>query len=117
MNIESFRDFCLSLLQVEESFPFDETTLVFKVGGKIFALADINDFNSINVKCEPELASSLREEYPAVQPGYHMNKQHWNTIVLDGSVSDQMVYNWLRHSYDLVVTGLPKKLRVELGLI
>jgi predicted DNA-binding protein (MmcQ/YjbR family) len=117
MDIEEYRNFCLSLPQVTESFPFDETTLVFKVGGKMFALTDVESFNSINLKCEPELAISLREEYPAVQPGYHMSKQHWNTIILDGSVSDQMIYNWINHSYELIVGSLPKKLRVELGLI
>jgi predicted DNA-binding protein (MmcQ/YjbR family) len=117
MDIESYRDFCITLPQVTESFPFNETILVFKVGEKIFALSDVENFTSINVKCEPELAISLREEYPAVQPGYHMNKQHWNTIVLDGSVSDQMIYNWIKHSYDLIVASLSKTLRVELGLI
>jgi predicted DNA-binding protein (MmcQ/YjbR family) len=117
MNIESYREFCLSLPSVTESFPFDKTTLVFKVGGKMFALTDIDLFSSINLKCDPELAISLREEYPAVLPGYHMNKQHWNTVLLDGSVSDQMIYNWIRYSYDLIVESLPKKLRVELGLI
>jgi len=114
MNIEEFRDYCLSKKMVTEEFPFDKTTLVFKVAGKMFALTDIEDDFSINLKCDPEKAIELRELYPCVLPGYHMSKKHWNTIIIDGSVNDQMLYEWIDHSYELVVMGLPKKIRVEL---
>lgn len=80
MNIEELREYCISKKDVTESFPFDETTLVFKVRGKMFALTDLEGELSINLKCDPDLAIELREKYPAVQPGYHMNKKHWNTI-------------------------------------
>jgi predicted DNA-binding protein (MmcQ/YjbR family) len=117
MNIEEYRSYCISLKAVTEEFPFDEKTLVFKVAGKLFALCDVDTFGSINLKCDPELAIHLREQYPAVVAGYHMNKQHWNTVHLDGSVSDQMIYMWIKNSYDLVVEKLPKKVRIELELI
>lgn len=117
MDIVAFREYCLSLDHTTEDFPFDEKTLVFKVANKMFALTDVDLFQSINLKCEPERAISLREQYPCVKPGYHMSKTHWNTVVLDGSISDQMIYLWIRESYDLVVDTLPKKQKVELGLI
>lgn len=106
----------MDLPGVEESFPFDEVVLVFKVGGKMFALADVDYFESINLKCDPEKAIELREQFPAVQPGYHMNKSHWNTIVMDGSVPDALVREWILDSYDLIVASLPKKKRLEYGL-
>ena len=114
MNIEEFRDYCLSKNMVTEEFPFDKTTLVFKVAGKMFALTDIEDDFSINLKCDPEKAVELRELYPCILPGYHMSKKHWNTIIIDGSINDQMLYEWIDHSYELVVMGLPKKIRVGL---
>lgn len=117
MDIESFRDYCLSLPHTTEGFPFDQKTLVFKVANKMFALTDVEEFSSVNLKCEPERAISLREQYPCVKPGYHMNKQHWNTVDMDHSISDQMIYLWIRESYDLIVDSLPKKLKIELGLI
>ena len=117
MNIEEYRSYCISLKAVTEEFPFDEKTLVFKVAGKLFALCDVDSFISINLKCDPELAIYLREQYPAVLAGYHMNKHHWNTVHLDGSVSDQMIYMWIKNSYDLVVEKLPKKVRIEFELI
>ena len=117
MNIEEFRDFCLSLPKVTESFPFDEKTLVFKVGNKMFALADVDNFSGINVKCDPEKAIDLREKYQAVQPGYHMSKIHWNTLVIDGSLSDRQITEWIKDSYDLIVNSLPKKVKKELGLL
>lgn len=98
-----------------EEFPFDENVLVFKVMGKIFALTDVNEFESINLKCDPEEAVLLRERFDCVVPGYHMNKKHWNTIVLDGSVSDKLIYEWIDHSYEQVVKGLPKKQQQELA--
>lgn len=110
MNIEELRDFCLSLSGVDDSFPFGEDTLVFKVMGKIFCLAGLdNQPLRFNVKCNPELAIELRETYSGVLPGYHMNKKHWNTIVLDGSFSDSQARQWIVDSYNLVVASLPKK--------
>jgi predicted DNA-binding protein (MmcQ/YjbR family) len=114
MNIEELRKYCLSKKAVTESFPFDEVTLVFKVQGKLFALVNLDTEFSINVKCQPEKALELREHYPAVIPGYHMNKIHWNTIIMDGSVEDKLVYGWIDDSYNLVVKSLPKKLREAL---
>jgi predicted DNA-binding protein (MmcQ/YjbR family) len=114
MNIETFREYCLSRKGVTEEFPFDQETLVFKVLGKIFALTDVDLFESINLKCDPERVPELRERFPAVQPGYHMNKKHWNTIVMDGSIPDSLLREWIDHSYDLVVAGLPRKLREQL---
>ena len=109
MNIEGFRKYCLSKKGVTEEFPFDNNTLVFKVMGKMFALTDIESFEGINLKCEPELAAQLREEYAAVQPGFHMNRTHWNTVVMDGTISDKLLRLWIDGSYDLVAASLPKK--------
>lgn len=114
MDIEKLREYCISKKGVTEEFPFGEDTLVFKVGGKMFALTGLNSDLSINLKCNPELAIELRERYPAVQPGYHMNKNHWNTVFIDGSVSDKQVCEWIDHSYNLVVSQLPKKMREAL---
>ena len=113
MNIEALREYCLSKPGVTESFPFDENTLVFKVAGKIFLLTDLLDEFSMNVKCDPEKAVELREQYPCVQPGYHMNKKHWNTVMIDGSVSDREVAEWIDASYRLVVQSLPLKERAR----
>jgi len=88
--------------------------LVFKVGGKIFALTDLVDKFSLNLKCDPEKAIALREQFPAVSPGYHMNKKHWNTIIVDGSMNDQFLYELIDHSYDLATISLPLKARVFL---
>jgi predicted DNA-binding protein (MmcQ/YjbR family) len=115
MHIEAFRAHCLGKPGVTEEFPFGEFTLVFKVMGKVFALTDVQSHPlSFNVKCDPERAVQLREAYPCVTPGYHMNKRHWNTVVADGSVPDRLLIGWVDHSYDLVVAGLPKKQRAEL---
>ncbi len=111
MNIEVYRDYCLQKPGVTEEFPFDENTLVFKVRGKMFALTDVDQFISINLKCDPQRAIELREQYPGIQPGYHMNKKHWNTIETDGSVGDKLLFELIDHSYDLVVAGLPRNLR------
>lgn len=116
MNIVDFRGFCLKLTAVTEDLPFDDRVLAFKVGGKIFALTDLEDFRSVNLKCDPEKAIELREQYSAVRPGFHMNKKHWNTIDIDGSVSDQFIYEWTLHSYQLVIQSLTKKQRQESGL-
>ncbi|MCU4174459.1 MmcQ/YjbR family DNA-binding protein [Carboxylicivirga sp. N1Y90] len=113
MNIEEFREYCIKKHLVTEEFPFDQNTLVFKVAGKMFALTNVEGDFSINLKCDPEKAIELREKHHAVLPGYHMNKKHWNTINIDGSVSDELLIEWINHSYDLVVAGLPKKLRIQ----
>jgi predicted DNA-binding protein (MmcQ/YjbR family) len=102
MNIESLREYCLSKPDVTEGFPFGESTLVFKVKGKIFALANLDGDLSVNLKCEPAYALELREKYSSVIPGYHMNKKHWNTVLLDGSVPDSEIFSWIDHSYSLV---------------
>lgn len=114
MNIEELREYCLSKKGATEDFPFDETTLVFKVIGKMFALTDLESELSVNLKCDPDRAIELRERYSCVLPGYHMSKIHWNTIRIDGSVSDQQIHEWIDHSYDLVVSKLTKKLKAEL---
>lgn len=114
MDIESFRTYCLSKSGVTEEFPFDDRTLVFKAYGKIFALADIITFESINLKCDPEKAIELRERYPSVLPGYHMNKQHWNTIMMDGSIDEGSLREWIDDSYSLVLASLPAALRKSL---
>ncbi|MDO9260831.1 MAG: MmcQ/YjbR family DNA-binding protein [Flavobacteriaceae bacterium] len=111
MNIEEFREFCITKKAVTESFPFDQTTLVFKVAGKMFALTDLNPPFSINLKCNPERAIELRETHPCIIPGYHMSKIHWNTIHVDGSIADEFLKELIQHSYDLVVASLPKKLK------
>ncbi|WP_421868963.1 MmcQ/YjbR family DNA-binding protein [Marinoscillum sp.] len=115
MNIEDYRDYCLAKPGVTEHFPFDEKVLVFKVMNKMFALTDVDTFSSINLKCDPEVAVELRERYDGtVLPGYHMNKSHWNTIMMDGVLSDIELKKWIDHSYELIVLSLPKKLQEEL---
>jgi predicted DNA-binding protein (MmcQ/YjbR family) len=102
MDIVSLREYCISKKGSDESFPFGDDTLVFKVNGKIFALVNLDGDLTINLKCDPAFAIELRERYPAVQPGYHMNKKHWNTVSLDGSIPDKEVCSWIDHSYDLI---------------
>lgn len=115
MNVEELREYCLSLKGTTESFPFDDTTLVLKVQGKMFALIPLSTAEtSISLKCDPELAISLREEYDAVVPAYHFNKKHWNTVFIDNRLTKKLVCDWIVHSYNLVVAGLPVKLREEL---
>jgi predicted DNA-binding protein (MmcQ/YjbR family) len=111
MNIEKVRLHCLKKDFVTESFPFNEETLVFKAKDKIFCLANIVPPYSISLKCDPELAIELRERYGAVIPGYHLNKTHWNSIALDGSIADKEILNWIDHSYELIVNKLPQKAR------
>lgn len=111
MNIESLREYCLSKKEVTDGTPFGPDVLVFKVCNKMFALCDIQSFESINLKCEPEYAEELRERYQGITPGYHMNKLHWNTVMLDGSVPWKLVMELIDHSYELVVSSLPKKVR------
>lgn len=117
MNIEEYRDFCLSFAGVTESFPFDESTLVFKVMNKMFALADIDHFEFINLKCAPEKSIELREEYSGIKPGYHMNKKLWNSVYINKDVNDEIIYGLISHSYELIVQSLPKKTQKELELL
>lgn len=118
MNIEEFRDFCLSKKYVTESFPFDEKTLVFKVANKMFALSGLeHQPATVNLKCDPERAIELREEYADIIAGFHMSKVHWNTIAIEGGLTHDFIKELVDHSYALVVKGLTKKLQRELGFI
>lgn len=115
MDIETLQRYCLSKKAVTEDFPFGDTTIVFRVKGKIFLLAGLDRSPlQFNVKCDPEKAIELREQYDAIQPGYHMNKKHWNTIIADGRLSTSLLKELIDHSYDLVVQSLPKKDRIDL---
>lgn len=114
MNLEDYRNYCLQFPGVEEGFPFDTKTLVFKVAGKMFALCDVDDFQGVNLKCNPERSLRLREEYTSIRPGFHMNKQHWNTVGLYGDVDDRLLLELTDHSYDLIRASLPKKKQLEL---
>lgn len=117
MNVESLRDYCLTLPHVEEDLPFGPQTLVFRIAGKIFLLVslDTEEF-SFNVKCDPELAEELRENYSGlVTPGYHMSKKHWNTVKPSEKISDTLLKEWISHSYQLVFNSLPKKTRASLS--
>jgi predicted DNA-binding protein (MmcQ/YjbR family) len=114
MHIDEIIHHCASLKAATDHFPFDNRTLVFKVQGKMFALMDIENPETINLKCDPEKAIELRERYDGIQPGYHMNKKHWNSVYLNGSVDDNLIKELIVNSYDLVVKSLPKKLRYEL---
>lgn len=116
MTLENYRAFCLSLPHVTEGFPFDANTLVFKVGGKIFALMDVEVFDGINLKCNPDEAIELRESYSGITGGYHMNKKHWNTVNLQDDVDDKLLLTLTKKSYALVFDGLPKKIKNELAL-
>lgn len=109
MNIEELRDYCISKPAVTESFPFDESTLVFKVAGKMFLLTDLVDAFAMNVKNTPEKVLELREQYPCVLPGYHLNKTHWITVLIDGSIEDSLLKQWIDESYDLIVAGFNRK--------
>lgn len=116
MNLEDIRTYCLQKPGVTEEFPFDNDTLVFKVMGKIFALIPLESEDlRMNLKCEPDLAQELRTRYTGVLPGYHMNKTHWNTVVMDGSFSSQQLLQWIDHSYALIVSRLPKKHKNQLN--
>ncbi len=117
MNIETIRTYCLSKQAVTESFPFDEETLVFKAGSKMFALLSLESVPlRINLKCNPEKAERLREEFTQITPGYHMNKKHWNTILIDGMLSPDFIKEQIDHSYMLIINSLTKKERGELGI-
>ena len=115
MDIEKIREYCLSKPGTSESLPFDETTLVFKVMSKMYCLLNMEPPFSINLKCLPEKAIELREEFEEVLRGFHMNKKHWNTILLDGNLRDKQITEWIDDSYNLVVAGLTKKAKEELA--
>ena len=116
MNARELREWCLGHPGASEDFPFTAEHSVFKVSGKMFAISALErEPLEVSVKCEPELAVELRSSYAAIRPGYHLNKRHWNTITLDGSVSDQLVRDLVEDSYDLVVSALPKRVQKELG--
>lgn len=118
MNIQQFYEFCLSKKGVTEHFPFNDDALVFKVGGKMFCLTSLKEWEkgspSLNLKCDPEKALELRAAYEAVKPGFHMSKIHWNTVKFNSDVSDKMMCELINHSYDLVIKSLPKKVQDEL---
>jgi predicted DNA-binding protein (MmcQ/YjbR family) len=113
VNIEELRDYCLEKPGVTEGFPFGEETLVFKVGEKIFLITGLGE-PTFNVKCDPEKAVELREQFSEVTPGYHMNKKHWNTVRTDGSLTVKQLRDMIDHSYELVLVSLPKKLQAEI---
>jgi len=116
MDFDTLRTYCLSKAFTDESFPFGEDTLVFKVAGKLFALVDVVNAVSVNLKCEPEKALELRAQYPDdVLHGYHMNKKHWNTVVLKGRLGDEEICGLIDHSYEQVIKSLPKSKQKELG--
>lgn len=118
MNLETYYEYCLSKKGVTEHFPFDEDTLVFKVGGKMFALSSLLRWEkgtpSVNLKCDPERAQELRAEYDAIQPGFHMSKVHWNTIAVNQDVPNALLKELIDHSYDLVFKSLTKKIQTEI---
>jgi predicted DNA-binding protein (MmcQ/YjbR family) len=114
MDLEAIRNHCLIKPAVTESLPFDEDSPVYKVKNKIFLIMSLTEPFSINVKCDPELAVELREKYSFIIPGYHMNKTHWNTVLLEHNVTDKLIKEMIDNSYDLIVAGLPKKIQKEL---
>lgn len=111
VNQEDYHNFCMALPHTTASFPFDENVLVYKVHNKIFALADINQWQYVNLKCDPEKALELRAEYQGITPGYHMSKKHWNSVSFDGSIKSDLIYSLTQDSYQLIFQSLPKKLR------
>jgi predicted DNA-binding protein (MmcQ/YjbR family) len=116
MDASDLRTWCLQQPGATEDFPFGPAPSVFRVAGKMFALSALDRTPlEVSVKCEPELAVGLRESYPAIRPGYHLNKRHWNTITLDGGLPDQLVRDLIEDSYELVVSALPRRTREQLG--
>ena len=116
MNIEEIRNYCLSKKGVEEGFPFDENTLVFKVGGKMFLLCSLDSSPvEFNVKCDPEKARRLREKYSFVFPGYNMNKRHWNTIICEQNAPKKLLFEFINDSYDLIFVSLSQKIKLEMS--
>ncbi len=117
MNIEEIRTYCISKRGVSEGFPFNDTALVFKVADKMFALLDLSEENrGLSLKCDPELALELREQFTGVTPAYHFNKKHWNGISLDSGIDSKLIKEWIDHSYQITVSKLTKKVREDMGL-
>lgn len=114
MNIEDIRNYCLAKPGVTEDMPFGEDTLVFRVGEKLFLLTSLSQGDRFNVKCDPEHATELREQHMEVQPGYHMNKKHWNTVHTNGNLNRREICDMIDHSYDLVLKSLPKNIREQI---
>ena len=114
MNIEEFRNYCLSKKGATESLPFGDDTLVFKVGNKMFALAGLQDFKFANLKCDPEKAMEYRETFHGIKPGWHMSKKHWNSVYIDSDVTNQLFFELIDDSYNLIVKSLTKKVRESL---
>lgn len=114
MNIEEIRNYCLAKPGVTEDMPFGEDTLVFRVGEKLFLLTSLSQGDRFNVKCDPERAIELREQHTEVQPGYHMNKKHWNTVHTNGNLSRRKICDMIDHSYNLVLKSLPKNIREQI---
>jgi predicted DNA-binding protein (MmcQ/YjbR family) len=116
MQVDAFREYCLKKPSVTEGLPFGPENIVFKVGGKMFALLALNEIPpAANLKCDPDRALDLRDRYEDVRPGYHMNKKHWNTVQLVGGIPDSEIRKMIDHSYDLVVQSLPKRAQEKLG--
>lgn len=119
MNIEQLRDYCIQKKEVTEAFPFDDNVLVFKVLGKVFLLTGMDSWEkgeaAVNLKCDPDYALELRDNYESIEPGYHMNKKHWNTIrIFQGELSSKLLLELIDHSYDMVIKSMPKKMRSQL---
>ena len=115
MNVEQLRDYCLQKSGVTEGMPFGEDTLVFKVGNKIFLLISLDAGNRFNVKCDPELAIELRDRHSEIIPGFHMNKVHWNTVYMDGNLTNKQLCDMIDHSYTLILKSLSKALQAEIN--
>ena len=116
MDIESLRAYCLSLPQATEDFPFDETTLAFRVAGKIFAMIDLEDTSWFVLKCQPDYAIRLRDRYAEISGAWHMNKRYWNMLNLVGNLSDELICHLIRHSYNQVVKKISRRMRESIGL-
>lgn len=119
MQLDQFYEFFLNLKGTTEHFPFDDDTLVFKVGGKMYALSSLSEWEngtpSVNLKCDPDRSIELRESFSAIEPGYHMNKKHWNTVKIKEDISLDLLKELIQHSYDLVFKSLPKKIQIEVN--
>ena len=109
MKLQNLIDYCSQKPKIRQEFPFDEKTLVFKAGSKMFALISLDSPHQINLKCDPLVVPELRKKYPAVIPGYYMNKKHWNTVKLDGSIPVELLQSWIDDSYNLIIKGMTKK--------
>lgn len=113
MNIETIREYCLSLPQATEDFPFDESTLAFRIERKIFAIIDLENLEWFVLKCDPNYAIELRDKFSEISGAWHMNKKYWNQLNIFGSLSDKLIQNLIRHSYNEVIKKIPKKTRLE----